>query len=70
MMLIYILLGCTPQSTEQVIEVCSWESFPTESYALLPNAPKTQIHSDIAFDGEKIWMVYNYPNEQKKFKVN
>ena len=69
-MLLYAIFGCTSQSTEPLTnDVCTWDDFPTQSYALLPDEPITQIHSDIAFDGEKIWMVYNLPNAQNKFDV-
>ena len=46
-----------------------WKIFPTEAFALLPDSPKTQIHADIAFDGEQIWFAYNLPNEEAKFDI-
>ena len=34
-----------------------------------PLGPDTQIHTDVAFDGEHLWFVWNRPNEASNFDV-
>ena len=54
----------TPQNNS-----CITDTSPLNSFELFEGQPTTQIHADIAFDGEWIWTVFNLPNEQAKFDV-
>ena len=69
MALMWACNGQKEQETGAGISQClaedSWKS-PTE---LFPNLPTTQIHSDIAFDGARLWMVFNLPNADNQFDV-
>lgn len=40
---------------------------PSGAFTLLPDAPLTQIHAAVAFDGQGLWVTYNLPDDDKKF---
>jgi hypothetical protein len=42
---------------------------PQDKFPLLADVPATQIHADLASNGETIWMVYNVPNADSQFDV-
>ena len=74
MMLFLLSLACTSaqkETAEDLVQenTCNFLDFPADAFALLPASPKTQIHADIAFSGEYLWMTYNLPNDEGKFDV-
>jgi len=74
-MIFWIYLACTETKTTDTStstipnESCLTDMSPLESFELFEGQPTTQIHADIAFDGQWIWTVFNLPNEQAKFDV-
>ena len=69
-----LLLGCTPKNgdsglVDSNISSCLTDGTPTEPFELFPDLPTTQIHADIAFDGQLIWTVFNLPNNESDFDV-
>ncbi len=71
---IFLFLSCTPKNddsglVDSNIASCLTDGTPTESFELFPNLPTTQIHADIAFDGQLIWTVFNLPNNESDFDV-
>ena len=71
---VVVLLGCTTKDedsdlTDATSQLCLTESTPIESFVLFPELPTTQIHADIAFDGQWVWTVFNLPNDDSDFDV-
>ena len=69
-----ILLGCTPKGEDSgLLDVntlsCLEPGTPTGTFELFSDLPTTQIHADIAFDGQWIWTVFNLPNADSDFDV-
>ena len=68
------LLGCNAKDidtsqTSLNTKSCFTDNTPMNAFELFPNQPTTQIHSDIAFDGQWIWIVFNLPNDDADFDV-
>ena len=69
-----LLVSCTPKNNDSGLlkttePSCLTDGTPVESFEIFPNLPATQIHADIAFDGQWIWTVFNLPNEDSDFDV-
>ena len=68
------LLGCNAKNSDTSHKdsntaSCFNDSTPMDTFELFPNQPTTQIHADIAFDGQWIWTVFNLPNDDADFDV-
>ncbi len=74
-MLYWLLWSCTTSkqidtSTNPAeTTACMNEDTPLSVFEIFPGLPTTQIHADIAFDGEWIWTVFNLPNDTGAFDV-
>lgn len=73
-LILVVLLGCTPKSedadlTDAAAQSCLSASTPIEAFEIFPDLSATQIHADIAFDGQWVWTVFNLPNDDSDFDV-
>ena len=65
--MLWLWLACTEKTGDpSTTQECER---PTENFQISLILPLTQIHADLAYDGEKLWMVYNLPNAENDFDV-
>lgn len=65
--MIWFLLGCLGTTEKQT---CTIDGFPLDSFLLLPDQERIQIHADVASDGFRTWVVYNLPNDENQFETH
>ena len=68
----FLLLACSSpkeQDTSASTVKCVNEDILGTTIEPFIDGPTTQIHSDLAFDGEHIWTVFNLPNDENTFDV-
>lgn len=69
----FLLLACdddgavAPDATPQ--RACATDLVTDVTFDLDPDGGPTQIHADVAFDGEAVWLVYNLPDAGGGFDV-
>lgn len=66
------ILACSspkPQDTATSVPKCVENGMIGSTIEPFIQQPTTQIHADVAFDGEQIWTVFNLPNAENTFDV-
>ena len=52
-----------PDADEPITNPCLEMLAEGTTFEAAPNAPDTQIHASVAFDGQSVWVVYNQPEQ-------